>query len=65
MYAIRSYYVSQWAKGRGDWMVAALRWTRTEQEAIVRGAVSDPKSLNNIAYYLKLQKSRFTRNNFV
>jgi hypothetical protein len=38
--------LSSWALGRGDWLVAALRWTRTEQEAIVRGAVSDPKSLD-------------------
>ena len=35
-----------WAKGRGDWMAAAIRWSRTEQEAIVRGSVNDAAALD-------------------
>jgi hypothetical protein len=37
--------MSSWSKGRGDWLAAAVRWTREDQEAIVRGAVSDPAML--------------------
>ena len=35
-----------WSKGRGDWLAASIRLTRANPEAIVRGAVSDPKSLD-------------------
>ncbi|MFW5739212.1 MAG: hypothetical protein ACOC1F_02480 [Myxococcota bacterium] len=38
--------LSTWAKGRGDWMAAALRWSRDQQEAYVRGSVQDPKQLD-------------------
>lgn len=38
--------LAAWAKGRGDWMAAAIRWTRDEQEAIVRGPVNDADSLD-------------------
>jgi hypothetical protein len=38
--------LSSWAEGRGDWMAASLRWTREDQEAIVRGSVADAKALD-------------------
>jgi hypothetical protein len=38
--------LTAWAKGRGDWLTAGVVVDGSEQEAVVRGTVMDPKSLD-------------------
>ena len=38
--------LTAWASGRGDWLTAAVAVEGSEQEAVVRGTVTDPKPLD-------------------